>query len=64
MRMLYHQHPPKVIQALAGHKDARSIEVYIRTFALAVAATLAVPFSVAEVAAIAAACINMMRRTD
>jgi integrase len=63
MYMLYHRQPPKVIQALAGHKDARSIEVYTRVFALAVAATLAVPFSVAEAAAIAAACINMMGRT-
>ena len=45
MHMLYHRQPPKVIQALAGHKDARSIEVYTRVFALDVAATLAVPFS-------------------
>jgi hypothetical protein len=34
MHMLYHRQPPKVIQALAGHKDARSIEVYTRVFAL------------------------------
>jgi len=45
MHMLYHRQPPKVIQSLAGHKDARSIEVYTRVFALDVAATLAVPFS-------------------
>lgn len=45
MHMLYNRQPLKVIQALAGHKDARSMEVYTRVFALDVAATLAVPFS-------------------
>ncbi|MCW0345890.1 Tyrosine recombinase XerC [Pantoea ananatis] len=45
MHMLYHRQPPKVIQALAGHKDARSMEVYSRVFALDVAATLSVSFS-------------------
>ena len=45
MHLLYHRQPLKVIQALAGHKDARSIEVYTRVFALDVAATLAVSFS-------------------
>lgn len=34
MHMLYHRQPKKVIQALAGHKDPRSIEVYTRVFAL------------------------------
>ncbi|EBT5036784.1 site-specific integrase, partial [Salmonella enterica] len=37
--------PKKVIQALAGHKDPRSMEVYTRVFALDMAATLAVPFT-------------------
>ncbi|MCW0323528.1 hypothetical protein NB714_004389 [Pantoea dispersa] len=45
MHMLYHRQPPKVIQVLTGHKDARSMEVYKRVFALDMAATLAVPFS-------------------
>lgn len=45
MHLLYHRQPLKVIQALAGHKDARSIEVYTRVFALDVAATLEVSFS-------------------
>ncbi|ENP3692368.1 hypothetical protein ACDH16_004775, partial [Escherichia coli] len=35
----------KVIQALAGHRDPRSMEVYTRVFALDMAATLAVPFT-------------------
>lgn len=41
MHMLYHRQPLKVIQSLVGHRDARSIEVYTRVFAL----ELAVPFS-------------------
>ncbi|MCW1877225.1 site-specific integrase [Erwinia sp. INIA-01] len=45
MHMLYHRQPPKVIQALAGHRDARSMEVYTRVFALELAATLQVPFT-------------------
>lgn len=45
MHMLYHRQPRKVIQALAGHKDPRSTEVYTRVFALDMAATLAVPFT-------------------
>lgn len=45
MHLLYHRQPLKVIQVLAGHKDARSFEVYTRVFALDVAATLAVSFS-------------------
>lgn len=45
MHMLYHRQPRKVIQALAGHRDPRSMEVYTRVFALDMAATLAVPFS-------------------
>lgn len=45
MHMLYHRQPLKVIQALAGHKDARSVEVYTRVFALELAATLSVPFT-------------------
>ena len=45
MHMLYHRQPRKVIQALAGHKDPRSMEVYTRVFALDMAATLAVPFT-------------------
>ncbi len=45
MHLLYHRQPLKVIQAMAGHKDARSIEVYTRVFALDVAATLQVSFS-------------------
>ncbi|EIR2617852.1 site-specific integrase [Salmonella enterica subsp. enterica serovar Miami] len=36
MHMLYHRQPKKVIQALVGHKDPRSMEVYTRVFALAV----------------------------
>lgn len=43
--MLYHRQLRKVIQALAGHKDPRSMEVYTRVFALDMAATLAVPFT-------------------
>ncbi|ETJ36567.1 putative site-specific recombinase in afa region, partial [human gut metagenome] len=43
MHMLYHRQPRKVIQALAGHRDPRSMEVYTRVFALDMAATLAVP---------------------
>lgn len=46
MHMLYHRQPRKVIQALAGHKDPRSMEVYTRVFALDMAATLAVPLPV------------------
>lgn len=45
MHMLYHRQPKKVIQALVGHKDPRSMEVYTRVFALELAATLAVPFT-------------------
>ncbi|HDT2399824.1 TPA: tyrosine-type recombinase/integrase, partial [Escherichia coli] len=41
MHMLYHRQPRKVIQALAGHRDPRSMEVYTRVFALDMAATLA-----------------------
>ncbi|EIS2543223.1 tyrosine-type recombinase/integrase [Escherichia coli] len=37
--------PRKVIQALVGHRDPRSMEVYTRVFALDMAATLAVPFT-------------------
>ncbi len=47
---LYHAHAlsqpaRKVIQALAGHKEPRSMDVYIRVLALDMAATLAVPFT-------------------
>lgn len=45
MHMLYHRQPKKVIQALAGHKDPRSMAVYTRVFALELAATIAVPFT-------------------
>lgn len=45
MHMLYHWQPKKVIQALVGHKDPCSMEVYTRVFALELAATLAVPFT-------------------
>lgn len=45
MHMLYHRQPKKMIQALAGHKDPRSMEVYTRVFALELAATIAVPFT-------------------
>lgn len=45
MHMLYHRQPRKVIQALAGHKNPRSMEVYTRMFALDMAATLAVSFT-------------------
>ena len=45
MHMLYHRQPRKVKQALAGHRDPRSMEVYTRVFALDMAATLAVPFT-------------------
>ena len=44
-RHSYHRQPRKVIQALAGHRDPRSMEVYTRVFALDMAATLAVPFT-------------------
>ncbi len=39
MHMLYHRQLRKVIRALAGHKDPRSMEVYTRVFALDMAAT-------------------------
>jgi len=45
MHMLYNRQPKKVIQALVGHKDPRSMEAYTRVFALDMAATLAVPFT-------------------
>jgi len=45
MHMLYHRQPQKVVQALVGHKDTRSMEVYSRVFALDLAATLEVPFT-------------------
>ncbi|BFT83873.1 hypothetical protein GVv1_46650 (plasmid) [Enterobacter pseudoroggenkampii] len=45
MHMLYHRQSKKVIQALVGHKDPRSMEVYTRVFALELAATIAVPFT-------------------
>lgn len=45
MHMLYHRQPQKVVQALVGHKDTRSMEVYSRVFALDLAATLDVPFT-------------------
>jgi integrase len=45
MHMLYHRQPRKVIQALLGHKDPRSMEVYTRVFTLDMAATLSVPFT-------------------
>lgn len=45
MHLLYHRQPLKVIQALMGHKDARSIEVYKRVFTLDVAASLNLSFS-------------------
>ncbi len=44
MHMLYHRQPRKVIQALVGHRDPRSMGVYTRLFALDMAATLTVPF--------------------
>ncbi len=43
MHMLYHRQLRKVIQALAGHKDPRSMEVYTRVFALDMAATWPFP---------------------
>ena len=45
MHMLYNRQPKKVIQALVGHKDPRSMEVYTRVFALELAAMIAVPFT-------------------
>lgn len=45
MHMLYQRQPRKVIQALAGHKDPRSMEVYTGVFALDMAAILAVPLT-------------------
>ncbi|MDT5396592.1 Tyrosine recombinase XerD [Escherichia coli] len=45
MHMLYQRQPRKVILALVGHRDPRSMEVYTRVFALHMAATLAVPFT-------------------
>ncbi|HCN5427731.1 TPA: site-specific integrase, partial [Escherichia coli] len=44
MHMLYHRQPRKVIQALVGHRNPRSMEVYTRLFALDMAATLTVLF--------------------
>ncbi|EGN0942013.1 hypothetical protein IR388_004658 [Escherichia coli] len=43
-----HRQPQKVIQALVGHRDPRSMEVYTRVFALDMVATLAVPFTVLQ----------------
>ncbi len=45
MHIIYHRQPRKVIQALVGHRDPRSMEVYTRVFALDMTATLAVPFT-------------------
>ncbi|ARV70958.1 hypothetical protein B6N26_04714 (plasmid) [Salmonella enterica subsp. enterica] len=45
MHMLYHSRPRKVIQALAGHKEPRSMDVYIRVLALDMAGHTAVPFT-------------------
>lgn len=45
MHMLYHRQPRKVIQALVGHRNPHSMEVYTRVFALDMSATLAVPFT-------------------
>ncbi len=47
--MLYHRQFLKVIQALAFGEHPRSMEVYTRVFALDMAATLAVPFTVEHV---------------
>ncbi|SNY79811.1 Site-specific recombinase XerD [Enterobacter sp. CC120223-11] len=45
MHMLCHRQPKKVIQALVGHKDPRSMEACTRVFALELAATIAIPFT-------------------
>lgn len=45
MYFVQHQVPQKVIQALMGHKDAKSIEWYTRVFALDVTRQLRVPLS-------------------
>lgn len=45
MHMLDHQQSRKVIQALVGHRDSHSMEVYTWVFALDMAATLAVPLT-------------------
>lgn len=45
MHTLYHRQSRTVIQALAGHKEPRSMEVYMWVLALDPAATLAETFS-------------------
>ncbi|MBK0098859.1 tyrosine-type recombinase/integrase [Erwinia sp. S63] len=45
MHMLYHHVPPKVLQSLLGHEKFESTEVYTKVFALDVAASQQVRFS-------------------
>lgn len=45
MHMLYHHVPPKVVQSLLGHEKFESTEVYTKVFALDVAASHQVRFS-------------------
>jgi len=45
MHMLYHHVPPKVLQSLLGHEKFESTEVYTKVFALDVAASHQVRFS-------------------
>ncbi|MEN4559532.1 site-specific integrase [Pantoea agglomerans] len=45
MHMLYHHVPPKVLQSLLGHEKFESTEVYTKVFALDVAASHKVRFS-------------------
>lgn len=45
MHMLYHHVPPKVLQSLLGHEKFESTEVYTKVFALDVAASHQVQFS-------------------
>lgn len=45
MHMLYHHVPPKVLQSLLGHEKFESTEIYTKVFALDVAASHQVRFS-------------------
>ncbi|MEN4795716.1 tyrosine-type recombinase/integrase [Pantoea agglomerans] len=45
MHMLYHHVPPKVLQSLLGHEKFESTEIYTKVFALDVAASHQVLFS-------------------
>lgn len=48
MHHCYQHTPLKVLQALLGHEKAESIEVYTRVFALDIAASQQITFSMPE----------------